>query len=1739
MDGAHYEKPYIQGADGGSLNFSAAAMALDGNFAGNTIFGPRQKTIASKLSSISFAFQAEQIISGIDRGPYSPTPPTVTFSENTSLPQADPFALDAAGNPLPLRPERVASVILSPELLTTNGFSSLTVNNADGPIILPRGVTLYSPARGRTTADGANPNGTITLAGSNVSVLGNISAPSGVVNITVANISQAVRNATAAGGLATPIPDPTRGNFTLGSGASISTAGLLVDDRLSSPMAGGLPAAITGGMVTVNTYSADLSRGSALDVSGGVSFDPRGNRTYGDAGSIMINTGRDPNLAAVVGGHLKLGGTLAGYSGAKGGSLTIQAPLIQIGGNSLRPDVLQLTPDFFSEGGFASFTLNGLGAPGDQPDSFIPAIFIAPGTVIEPVVESLLAVPYGAGSRGASLVHVVKPEGLRTPASLSFGALGIKDASLALPLIARGDILFGVGATIRTDAGGSVSFKGDTVALLGSVYAPGGSIAVTGAGKLPINPFVPEEARSTVYIGPHSTLSTAGKIVLLPAAFNRRIGMVYPGGSINISGNILAEAGSVLDVSGASGILDLSPWVLNQFTNPIIPYNSGLTAPLQSLVSIATRVDSNGGSITLKGGQGLLVNSKLKGFAGGPTAVGGTLQVSSGRFVPTGATGNPADINLTVTQSIPGATVSSYGIGVLSPAQGYFTADAFLRGGFDNLVLGGNVRFPGPMDIAARGMLSVGSGGIIAADSAVRLNAPYVKLGQPFVPPLQSQQQTTSPFAVDANLPPAVPPTFGSGTLTVEARLIDIGNLSLQGIGGLNLIAHGGDVRGNGTLDLAGNILIEAGQIYPTTLSPFTIAAYDHVSSGLTIPGSVTIIGSGSRDLPLSAGGQLNIYASNIYQGGTLRAPLGVINIGWDGTGTPPLDTIFTGKAFPVSQQVTLAAGSVTSVSAISPVTGQGVLIPYGFSPDGKIWIDPSGADISAGGFPTKSITVAGKNVSTQAGSTIDIRGGGDVYAYQWIPGNGGSKDILASSSSFAVIPGYDFDYAAYGAFNNTSAAINLAASNPGYVNNSLNVGDKVVLGTSAGLPSGTYTLLPARYALLPGAFLVTPQSGTVVGTFQKPDGSSLVAGYTYNSLNSDRSLPGIFQRFEVAPASVVRSRAEYQDFIGNAFLKLAAEKSGQTVPRLPLDAGHLVLQAGLSMSLQGNVSAGSISGGRGGLVDISSPQDIFVMAPGGSAPSGTISLDSAKLSSYGAESLLIGGVRQIGSTGTTVSVKTSGLTVDNAGYPLSAPEIILVSNQTLTVAPGSSILQSGTIGGSADTLMLQGSMQLKNSGSTLTFARGGVAISFPVGTPGNDRITSTVGGTITKSDGTTALFTAGTPITLSAGATITLNSGGTLTFAPGGTGGAIPVSLGDGTLLRVSSDPSASIIRSGVASSTQPQMIIGLPGLPGQQPVNISGAGVTLDSTYGTWLDPSAKLFGKTVNLNSGQVSLQLDGSVAVSHNDIGGLVLAGPALQSLQSAKALSLFSYSALDIYGAGSVGSSALTSLSLHASEIRGFGIGSGTASLNAANLLIDNSANGALLANVPFNGTLAVNAGVITLGVNPVLAQFSDVKLTATGGVITQGNGTFTSSGNLEVMAPAIGGAKTSTYSLIATGTVTMTSTGTASTIAPGLGASMTVDGASIAAGINMIYPSGTLNLHARTGDLVVSLALSAPGTAQTFFDVTRYTDAGEVTLSSDHGEIDITASGIVNVAAASGGGNAGMLTINAPTSNLV
>ncbi len=1744
-----YQESFIEGAAGGTLSITAPSMALDGKLRGLTVEGSRQRSTPPGLSTLKISFESDKAVSilgstAITYIKYSPTPPAIIFSKNTTGLSTPVFTL-TNDTPAALAADRIATVKLSPSLLDDTGFGALDISNPDGSINVPADVILS-----------ATPKGSISFKAANISVYGKIETPGGSLSFTTYNISPSAAAEYSLlnppGSVSFPEANVGRGSFTLANGASLSTAGLLVDDSLLETADLTKARTIDGGSISINSYQALLAIGAELDVSGGAYVSASKRVSYGKAGSISVLTGKDPTFTGVIGGGLVLDSKLSGFSGGRsGGTLTLQATMIRVGGN-LEADALNLDEDFFRMGGFSKYVLSGIGAadsttpPAGQFETYKPAISIAAGVKINPIARTYLAAQDPSHNGGFTLQKITAAEGVRTPVNLSFTALGSDDPFTFDKLEVRGDIFMGAGSSITTEAGGNVSFKGGTVTLLGSVIAPGGEIVVTGAGSFPLTTsqkLSTTQALATVHIGELARLSSAGISQLVPDDFGRRIGKVYNGGQISVSGNILAEKGAILDVSGTSGILDLDP---SNLANAGFTSTPGLTSTPLKQLGIATRIDSNGGVINLTGSQMLLTDATLLGAAGGRQGTGGTLSVSSGKFYAEGEARTGADTNLTVRQSgnfilNPDADL---GIGIALKdkngnsygGSGFFAINRFTDGSFASLSLGGkyvananpipyggNIDFQGKINIEAKGSVRLAAGGVINADDAVKISASYLYIGQDFRAP-QHPDDVFLAFQRDPALPSPeynFAPTFGSGSLDLNAGLIDVGTLSLQNIGSASFTAINGDVRGNGTLSMAGDLTIKAAQVYPPTLAKFDIFAYDHNG----IKGSVTIQGAGKSDAPLSAGGSLSIYSSNITQSGVLRAPLGTIRLGWDGTDFDKSDAdidaprnLIAGITIttPITSETTLTDGSLTSVSA------KGLTIPFGISPDGLSWIDPRGVNVTLSNLPEKTVFISGGSVKMAAGSTVDIQGGGDLLASRWIPGNGGSIDLLGSAStewgagseyqpgalvtykgetwsarvrhsgqtpsanlywtklpeSFAIVPDYNAKYSPYGVFNTDVNASSLAG-NPGYVSGNLKVGDTITLEASKGLPAGTYTLLPRAYAALKGAFLITPSDIGAISPINTAEGTTLVSGYISNAFNMPEAISNVRSHYELTFADIQKNLPTWQK--GEGYQK-----------------GALVSYNGQNWSAK-DANSGKPPGENESWFNLPDSYTLysandFISKAGGKQ---LLPTDAGYVAFHGNTALELSGNLLSSASGRGAYVDISSFSdihlVGGTGASLSDTQIAL---QT-------SVLNSWK----SESLLIGGIRTRSAAGTNVDVRTQNVTLDNPGDLLSGPEIVLTSLGKLTLAEGSSISSSAKLA---SSAETLLIN--------------------GDGTLLRVSSDPTAAVSRTDLTGSTAPMMTIGASA-------NIAGPSVILDSSYGTTLSPLAGIEAETLTLASGQISVvfddatgSLDGSLISPH-----LTLAGVTLDKVQQSKTLTLQSYRSIDFYGTGTFGRPSLENLTLSGSGLRGYEQGTGQVIIRANDVSFENPTNANHTAATALSGNLTIDAATIHLGNNRnSVTGYQNLSLKATERIVFEGTGSFFTAGNLKTDTPLITGAKAATYNITASGNVSLDGSGKAPASTGDLGASLIIQGTGIAANTYILLPSGQLTLRATSGSLDIGGTLSTAGTAHTFNDLVRYSSAGTITLESNTGNVTLGADASVSVAANSGGGNAGTLSVITP-----
>ncbi|MDP3140018.1 MAG: hypothetical protein Q8N17_27225, partial [Burkholderiaceae bacterium] len=386
--------------------------------------------------------------------------------------------------------------------------------------------------------------------------------------------------------------------------------------------------------------------------------------------------------------------------------------------------------------------------------------------------------------------------------------------------------------------------------------------------------------------------------------------------------------------------------------------------------------------------------------------------------------------------------------------------------------------------------------------------------------------------------------------------------------------------RHDGSLVTGGDLNLAARQIYPTSLADYAIEIHNNPT------GRITVTSTGSDGKVLSAGGKLSFAAPFIEQRGAIKAPFGEIalrsetisrvtnSFGNNGLPSGQVGSVTLTRAATSNGEVTLADGSLTSVSA------EGQIIPLGMTElSGRDWIYDFGAfKEQLASAPEKQIVLDGDTITQAAGARIDLSGGGDVYAYEFFKGPGGSRDILLPQNSeglYAVLPGLDNAFAAY----DQQIYQGVENWNPG--------ASVQLLDSTQGLAAGNYALLPARYALLPGAYLVRVRaqaSDQVQGQVATlPNGATWVAGYLGTATANGDVLHGArTATIEVRPGSVAR---QYSEYLNSTASQRFAHVAGA---QLPGDAGRLSIGVGSSLTLLGDLLAGHADGMRGAEVDIS-----------------------------------------------------------------------------------------------------------------------------------------------------------------------------------------------------------------------------------------------------------------------------------------------------------------------------------------------------------------------------------------------------------------------------------------------------------------------------------------------------------------------------------------------------------------------
>jgi filamentous hemagglutinin family protein len=1621
---SQYESSYVQGAAAGGVQFAAPSLLLAGNLQGTAVSGPYQRTAPP---------QGGTLIIGVPAGVTTTSPnidylaPSVIFASSLT-----PIAV-VDGAPLP-----VQTVQLPVSYLTSDGFTNTQIFS-NTSIALPAGLPLQ-----------LTPGALLSLVAPRIDVDSSIASLDGTL------LFENVLTSASPASSYVPGPGLNRPGVEIGEGVTLDVSGQWTNDAILANGVGTAPTYLNGGKIglLLTTPGSELVLGNnvSLTANGGAWLQSGGTVSYGAGGAITLDA--SPSTAAI-----QLGtGTLVqgfGTGTAKGGTFTLYATRIDVSegngaswtdaqtvddlANTTGP-VLDLFAPLFTNYGFSSINLTATGAAAAGTETS-DVLTVASGTSINAETSTLqldsnyLKIPTG-GTAAAFTTPMLLPLYERPAADVSLNVIREADDAVALGNANYGLLDVQAGSSILADPGGTIALTGEGgVSIGGTLWAPGGAISVFIPAPADINsgnadvtdpgylPALGIDVAST------AVLDVSGTVVMQPNAQGLLTGTLLPGGLVKLTadrGTVTTAAGSTIDFSGTNALLD-------------VPSGARVGATTREVLASA------GGSFAVSAGESISLLGNFTGAAGAGssgTAASGSLTVDMTRTLNSVVQG-PG-------QPLPGTTLeielleSTAGGSPSPPAVDLAVLGARQIGnsGIDALSLqaDGNVLIDASLSLARQ--LSINSPSISSPTTAT-LAAPFVELGN----------------SATSGVPAVVPTPFGgNGNLTVSAQQMVLqGNFALQGTSQVTLSSTG-DLQFQGTspngatgtttgsVVTNGSLVLDALRVYPDTYTAYAITSLP--GNGATVSIGSTGNSPGS---PLSADGAVAVTADNVAVSGTLLAPFGSIDL-------------------IANNSLTLTKGSLVSVS------GAGLTVPFGQTQLNQgewIYQTPNGALNPISGVPTKQISLSAPNVVVQSGATANVQGGGDLYAYEWVPGTGGSYDNLSAlccaSAGNVALSSYPNLYAILPTERGQAGPYDPQESA------TVIPGQTIYLSGGAGISAGYYPLLPPRYALEPGAVLiqlepaVTSATGGQVGTLA--NGTPVIGGFLSAGTTGLNTGPlAQYEGVAVYPSGYATKLANYTISDASSYFGAQATAAGTGPVAEPADAGTFTLAVTPStinsLSLEGSVLTAAAVGGRGAQINLSAP-DLEITGPGGSSAPGSISVSGSVLQSWNASSLTLGGVSTTLPASTTagstnsgaatstvpaldIAVAANNVTVDS-GVQLVADQIELVALQSIDLQAGASLLStSGRNGSALKTLPVQQTVYLTSEPySTVTAAAGNELAQAAL---------------LSVSD--LALPVASRPVLgNAAGATIDVAQGATLA-----SGGALSIDA------------------------------------PGD--VTLAG---TLHGKGATW------------SLSSGSVAFI--GSVSSTDS----LNIDGALLSSLQQAGALRISSQGNIDIdtpvsLGVGAAGSApTLNSLTLIGDAINNNATGSsefGAASLAIGGNITPTSAAPAPPAATTGGGSLLLAANTVTVGPGVLSVNgFAQTTAQVAGAFEGTGAGYLNIGGNLAINAVELTVAPVATdftgvqgitsasgTTLATTGSLTIGAPTTlrAGTQLPTLvGGSLTLDAATIEDDGAIVAPSGVVDLNSSGNlHLASTASISAASTAIQAVTQTAYSPGGLVQLTA-------------------------------------
>jgi hypothetical protein len=305
-------------------------------------------------------------------------------------------------------------------------------------------------------------------------------------------------------------------------------------------------------------------------------------------------------------------------------------------------------------------------------------------------------------------------------------------------------------------------------------------------------------------------------------------------------------------------------------------------------------------------------------------------------------------------------------------------------------------------------------------------------------------------------------------------------------------------------------------------------------------------------------------------------------------------------------------------------------------------------------------------------------------------------------------------------------------------------------------------------------------------------------------------------------------------------------------------------------------------------------------------------------------------------------------------------------------------------------------------------------------------------------------------------------------------------------------------------------------------------GKALLIDSTRNAAVAASAQLSGASLSLASGRIGLG---------GGTEGLILDVTSLARLANTQHLTLRSYTSIDFHSSINFGGAGLSAVTLDAAGLVGYGTSPVT--ITGGTIVLDNSGGSFAEPMGAGHGHLALIADELVLGRGTkALRGFDTIALTGGKRIVGEGNGGIdTGSASVILTTPVLTGRGGASQSIVTTGALTLTGGGSGAVENAGdsLGSRIALTGGNVAIDGRIVGLGGAVEITATDGDIVLSEGslIDVGGFAKQFFDIAQYADAGRISLTSVGGDVRLNAGAALNLAAVSGGGSAGRLSVTA------